>query len=266
VRGSYTGAQAALIERAVVPLLQHPLATVRAEAGHTPMRETRLVFVEGLPGSGKSTTAQYVARRLQQAQAAAQLVAEVEPDHPLNVGGALHPAGTTTGEELFRRYTVEAYIAESLERWRAFVDTVVRLETVHVLDSYPYQNAARVLLQLDGSLEVIQSYAREVEDIVGPLAPALVYLQSVPSPEALATVSSTRGEAWTAYAIEVMTNGPYAQHRHLHGEAGAMAMLSAYHGLLQQLLRESTVPRLELDGCSSDWHGCYRRIDDFLGL
>lgn len=230
------------------------------------MRQTTLIFVEGLPGSGKSTTGRYLLARLQQAQVDAHLIAEVEPDHPLNVGGDLHPAGAVTGDELFRRYTVEDYIAESQDRWRAFVARVSGTATVHILDSYPFQNAARVLLQLDGSTEVIAAYAAEVQAVTRPLAPVLIYLQSSASPEALEAITHVRGEAWTAYAIQVMTNCPYARRRQLTGASGAMAMLSAYNALLRQLLATSAVPRLELDGCSSDWQRCYGRIEEFLAL
>ena len=230
------------------------------------MRQTTLVFVEGLPGSGKSTTARYVAGRLQQSQVDARLIAEVESDHPLNVGGVLHPAGDATGEELFQSYTVEAYIAESLQRWRTFVAGASGRAIVNILDSYPYQNAARVLLQMDGSTERIAEYAHEVEAITRPLAPVLIYLQTNASPEALTALTHTRGEAWTAYAIRVMTNCPYARQRQLTGGPGAMAMLSAYSALLQRLLAESALPRLELDSCGGDWQRCYERIDQFLAL
>jgi thymidylate kinase len=230
------------------------------------MRKSRLVFVEGLPGSGKSTTARYIGSRLQRAHAAVRLFAEVEPDHPLNVGGPLHPAGATTGEELFQCYTVEAYVAESLERWRAFVGRASAVEAVNVLDSYPYQNASRVLLQMDSSLDVIRRHARAVEDLARPLTPVVVYIESTPNPEALTALTRARGEAWTAYAIEVLTSCPYARHRELSGAAGATAMLSAYHEVVQLLLRASTLPRLELDACAGNWPGCYQRIDDFLAL
>src|SRR6185437_8981735 len=63
--------------------------------------ETRLIFVEGLPGAGKTTTSTYIAERLRRKRLAVETWAEVEPDHPLNVGGALHPAGSTTGAGLF---------------------------------------------------------------------------------------------------------------------------------------------------------------------
>jgi thymidylate kinase len=230
------------------------------------MRDTHLIFVEGLPGSGKSTTARYIADRLQQAHMSTQLLAEVEPDHPLNVGGALHPAGDTTGADLFAQYTIEAYRAESLTRWTAFVSAAVREPSITVLDSYPYQNAARVLLQLDASPEVVRDYAREVEALTQSLTPVLVFIRRDSTPESFAATTSARGEAWTAYAIEVMTNCPYARHRQLTGGDGALAMLAAYEALLEQLLHDSRLPRIELAGCQRDWQACYERLDAFLSL
>jgi hypothetical protein len=67
-------------------------------------------------------------------------------------------------------------------------------------------------------------------------------------------------------ATEVITNCPYARRRRLTATTGAMAMLNAYAAVLEQLLRESTIPRLELVECSSNWEGCYRRIENFLSL
>jgi hypothetical protein len=120
----------------------HNRLSSRYPQRHSTMLETRLIFVEGLAGSGKSSTARHLVAQLAQARLAARLFSEHQQDHPLNVGGPFHPAGTTTGEELLRRYTVEAYVAESLERWRAFVAMAAAVETVSVLDSYPYQNSS----------------------------------------------------------------------------------------------------------------------------
>jgi hypothetical protein len=223
-------------------------------------------LVEGLPGSGKSTTAKYVARRLDEAHVPGRLLQEVEPDHPLNVGGALHPAGATTGEVLFERYTIDAYVAESLERWHAFVTSVSGLDTTSVLDSYPYQNAARVLLQMDAPLSLIQAYIARVEAIARPLAPVLVYLRTQPTPEAVGAVARGRGEAWTAYAIQVITNCPYAHHRQLTGAPGAVALLAAYAAVLDKLLQQSTIPHLKLEGCGHNWDDCYAQLDAFLSL
>jgi shikimate kinase len=48
------------------------------------MRETQLVFVDGLPGLGKTTTASWLASRLQSRQLATDLFLESQPGHPTN--------------------------------------------------------------------------------------------------------------------------------------------------------------------------------------
>jgi len=187
--------------------------------------EPRLIFVEGLPGAGKTTASKYVVDQLRRSGCAAEWLAESQTDHPLNVGGALHPAGNTTRDELFRTYTVEAYIEESLERWQTFTAALASGTTVMVLDSYPYQNAARILLQMDAPLEVIQAYTRDVEAIARPLAPVLIFLNRLVTP----------------------------------------AALSATARLVQQLLEEADMPRLVLDQCDGRWEACYAQLETFLG-
>jgi hypothetical protein len=71
----------------------------------------------GLPGSGKSTTADYVADELEKRGIPCRLLREREIDHPLNVGGDLHPSGSTTGAGMFAAYTVGSFVEESLARW-----------------------------------------------------------------------------------------------------------------------------------------------------
>ncbi|HEY7269646.1 MAG TPA: hypothetical protein VH951_07450 [Dehalococcoidia bacterium] len=227
------------------------------------MRDTRLIFVEGLPGSGKTTTSWYIARQMYRLGLNVRLFPEVEPEHPLNVGGAMHPAGDTKGGTLFGSYNVDAYIEESLQRWRGFAGGPETLARVNILDSYPYQNSVRVLLQMDASEARIQDYAREVEAIAAPLEPVLVFLHSEAA--TLERAATARGEAWAAYAVELLTDCPYAVRRGLAGMPGALAILDAYNTLMQTLLASSTVPRLELDPCGNDWTACYDRINEFLG-
>jgi thymidylate kinase len=230
------------------------------------MHPTRLIFIEGLPGSGKSTTARYLTTRLVRAGVAAHSFLEVGPDHPLNVGGELHPAGMTLGTALFARYTVEAYVAESLQRWQRFVALATPEHATSVVESYPYQNAVRVLLQMDASPDRIKQYVAEVEEIVQPLAPLLIYLDRTDSQQAIQATSQQRGEAWTSYAIELITDCPYARRRGLVGESGVMALVTAYETVVRELLAMSRLPRLTLTDCMGRWPECHQQISDFLGL
>jgi hypothetical protein len=79
-------------------------------------------------------TAQYLANELEQRGIPCRLLRERETDHPLNVGGDLHPSGSTTGAWMFREYTISAFMEESLSRWNAFVDEAIHSE--HVSSSH----------------------------------------------------------------------------------------------------------------------------------
>ncbi len=230
------------------------------------MRDTKLILVEGLPGSGKSTTTTYLAELLRQGGATVAAYLEKQPGHPLNVGGELHPSGRTIGDEFFRRYTIESFIDESVRRWQAMVSDAEQEATVNILDSYPYQNSVRVLLQLDATIDQLRVYAQEVETLMQPLAPILIYLDRQDLGEATRAISQQRGEAWTAYVVEVITRSPYAQRRGLVGPSGVLTILQTYQRVVTELLDESRLPRVVLMDCASRWEACAEQLRAFLAL
>jgi hypothetical protein len=234
-----------------------------------PMRDTKLIFVEGLPGSGKTTTASWLASRLQSERLMVNLFLEHQPEHPLNVGGNLHPSGYTTGEAFFLRYTSASFVQESLQRWQAFVRAALQAEAISVLDSYPFQNTVRVLLQLNATPDCMREYAGQVEALVMPLQPVLIYFNHrdlIHAFRNLSNISAQRGKAWTDYVVELVTHCPYAMARHLEGFSGAVAVISDYKQLTDSLLRQFGFPRIVLEDCAGGWEGCYQRIEAFLGL
>jgi hypothetical protein len=233
------------------------------------MRDTRLIFVEGLPGSGKTTTASWLASRLRSECLMVNLFLERQPEHPLNVGGPLHPSGSTTGAAFFQRYTPASFVQESLQRWQVFARAASQAEAISVLDSYPFQNTVRVLLQLNATPDCIRKYAGQVETLVMPLQPVLLYFTHRDLIQAfhhLSTISAQRGKPWTDYMVELVTHCPYATARHLEGFSGAWAVIRDYKQLTDALVRQSRCPRLVLEGWAGGWERCYQQIEAFLGL
>ena len=225
-----------------------------------------MIFVDGLPGSGKSTTAEYVAGELEQRGIPCRLLRERETDHPLNVGGDLHPSGHTTGARMFATYTVGSFVEESLDRWNAFVAEAMRSEHVNILDSYPFQNSVRVLLQMDVDPVTLAAYQSRVEEKAAGLGPILIYLDPGDAESTVRAVAERRGPAWTDYAIAVITGCPYASSRGLHGMDGAVATLRAYKQLLDESVGRYPFPKLVLADCHRRWPACHERIRWFLGF
>ena len=233
------------------------------------MRDTRLIFVEGQPGMGKTTTASWLAERLAAARVPVSLYPESQPGHPINVGGGLHPAGNVTGERFFQQYTSASFIQESLQRWQDFVSGARPTDAVTVLDSYPYQNSVRILLQMDAGRADIRAYAAQVEAIAAPLRPVLLYFSHQDTAQAIRhtqEIGERRGQAWMDYVATLVAQCPYTVARRLEGYAGVLAFMAGYQQLLDALLANSHLPRLDLGNCAGCWDGCYRRIETYLGL
>ena len=77
-------------------------------------------------------------------------------------------------------------------------------------------------------------------------------------------ISAQRGETWTNYVVDLVLDCPYAANRQLKGFEGVMTFMKDYYELILGLLAESQIPRLVLDDCADDWHGCYQRLEAFL--
>jgi hypothetical protein len=233
------------------------------------MRNTQLIMVEGLPGLGKTTTASWLAARLSAQHLPARLYLESQPGHPINVGGDLHPAGDVTGEMYFQRYRPADFIQESLQRWQAFVNDAIQTDAISVLDSYPFQNSVRILLQMDAALDDMREYAAQVETLVMPLRPTLIYFSHrdvAHTVQHFSEIGVQRGEAWMDYVARLIARCPYATARHLTGTSGILVFIGDYKQLTDALLRESRLPRIILNNCSGEWNRCHRQIETFLDL
>lgn len=225
---------------------------------------TRVIFVDGLPGSGKSTTADYVARELERRGISCRLLRERELGHPLNVGSELHPSGSTTGAQMFATYTVDSFVEESVARWNAFVAEAKGTQLVVILDSYPFQNSVRVLLQMGADPVLLSAYQTRVEEKAAELEPVLIYLDAGDAEGAVRGIAEQRGPVWTEYMIAVVTDCPYATARRLQGMSGVVAIMQAYKHLLDESVARFPFAKLALSNCHGRWHDCHASIFEFL--
>jgi hypothetical protein len=194
---------------------------------------------------------------------------ETEAGHPLNVGGDLLPAGFTPGEAFFKHYQPNNFAQESLKRWEEFILKALPVETISVLDSFPFQNTIRILLQMDATLDFMREYAKHVEALVLPLAPILIYFDQPDITQAfqhMDQISAQRGKEWTQYVIDLVTNCPYAKARGLEGYEGVLEFIRAYKQTMDALLSQSHIPRIILENCSRNWEACYQKIANFLEI
>jgi thymidylate kinase len=228
------------------------------------VRSTRLILVEGLPGSGKSTMGQFIESQLADHCIPVTWWYEEQKNHPLYVFND-GPSIRQVVDDIFsgRHQTV---IEAALHRWRAFAARVQESDGIVILDSCLYGYLTWTLFPADVSTSVIAAYVDEVEAILRPLNPSLIYFYQADVALALTRVGLARGGEWSDDMVRRHTSTPYAKRGRLVGVAGYHDFWRSYQALSNELFERSALDRIKVEASAGEW-GRYRsEVMEFLEL
>ncbi len=228
------------------------------------MRDTRFIFVEGIMGSGKSTTAWFLTEQLQRQGIPARFLLEGptidEPEHPLRVATALlHP------NVVWLDVTIDEYIALSLRKWRSFAQEARQSETVTACDGLLFHGNMTDLMLMNASPEVLRSYIAQVLETISDLNPVVIYFSHPDIARALRRICDARGSKWEAYQVNWKVLSPYGKERSLQGFDGLIQLYQSYCTLCEDIFAQLTLPKLAIRN-EGNWTGYYEEILSFLQL
>ena len=192
---------------------------------------TNLIIVEGLPGSGKSTTAAMIAEELQKKGKHALCFDE----------GEEHPAD-------YKDY-FETEREKILEKWQDFVRSYDR-DAVYVFNCVFLQNPmCETMMRFDMGYEQSRAYIAEIAEMIKPLDPVIVYIDRPDIRSTVDGVIQERGNDWLNAVIGYHTEQGY----------GKRCGLSDYDGYLECLAERR---RRELDILRSLDISCFTVSED----
>lgn len=228
------------------------------------MRNTRFIFVEGIMGSGKSTTAWFLTEQLQRHGIAARFLLEgptaEEPEHPLRVATELpHP------NAVWLDVTVEEYIELSLQKWRIFAREAQEVETVTACDGLLFHGNMTDLMLMNAPIQVLREYIAQVIECISDLNPVVIYFSHPDIARALRKICDTRGSEWEAYQVNWKVLSPYGRERALHGFDGLVQLYQSYCALCEDIFAQLTLLKLAIRN-QGDWVRYYEEILSFLCL
>ncbi len=216
---------------------------------------TRLAIIEGIMGSGKSTTARWIAARLEEAGLQAVAITERVAPHPVR--------GTDGLDHWFQPWldiTVEGLIDRCLAKWRSFVAEAQATRTIYVLDGQLFHGDLTNLFLMGASPAALASYCESVTEIARPLAPLLIYFYQADVARAIRTSAAERGDDWVKYQVDWKLQAPYSRRLGLAGLDGLVALYRDYRALTDDLYSSLDVPKLAIENSQQAWDTYYQQI------
>lgn len=215
----------------------------------------RLVIVEGIMGSGKSTTMRFIAKHLQEAGRPAVHIHERTDPHPVRATDELEhwfePWRDTTPEDLADR---------ALARWTTFVEYTQLSTDTPVLDGQLFHGDLTHLLLMEADTALIWGYIRKLATVIAPLNPFVVYLWQEDVEEAIRTVCAERGPEWIDYQVNWKLAAPYCVRHGFVGLDGLISLYCDYRHLTDGLFRELPLAKLAIENSGRDWPAYESRI------
>jgi hypothetical protein len=170
------------------------------------------------------------------------------------LGHPLHPipldAMGAAWADVHERMSCNEFADGSLSRWR---ETVNQGEGAVVFESFPFQSAVRVLLQMDSASTLIEEYWRAWQAAVAPAEPALVFLRTAAPTQLIDNIAAHRGTEWGHYLATAVERMPFAFNRGLFGWPAVHAFLVSYNDLIESLVRAAGFPVVVADAQPLDY-------------
>jgi hypothetical protein len=215
----------------------------------------RLVIVEGIIGSGKSTTVGYIAAKLENAGRRAQAITEMARPHPVRATDGLphwyQPWIDITPAELAER---------SLAKWRGFVGSTQAGDTVPVLDGQLFHGDLTNLFLMDAGSTAIVDYSQALEEITRPLTPFLIYFYQQDVDQAIRAIAAKRGQEWVQYQVDWKLQAPYSRRLGLSDLDGLIALYKDYRTLTDDLYARLGIAKLAIENSAQTWAAYNERI------
>jgi len=227
------------------------------------MKATKLILIEGMSGSGKSTMAHYLSRQFDQHDIKHTWWYEEDKWHPL------YPFyDAVSMQQLLDTLATDKRsiaIDAALELWQQFADSLQSSDDIVILDGCLFGYLTWTLFPLNVPLAEIQAYLTRVEQIISPLNPCLIYLYQQNIANACRKKCQRRGIEEESI-IRQATKSLYGKRRNLQGFDGMVRYWIDYRHLIDTNFLEIGFAKLSIENSASEWLNYQQRVLDFLDL
>ena len=212
------------------------------------MLPPKLIFIEGLPGAGKSTAAEVIAERIQRRGLDCRWYHDSDVHHPIQP-----PLGDP-----------DDLAVHMVRQWQDFVADVRDSATIVIVENRLWMRSAMHLFMRTDAPGTLHRYQHAVTAALAPLEPALIYLEQDSVAMALGRLYGVRGREQLNKEIAQAEEELWFQARELTGFEGWLYFFANWMTLLQQLYEAWPFARFRIKNAHEHWPRAYDDAMTFL--
>ena len=244
--------------------------------------KTRLIIVEGLPCSGKSTVSSYISEVLSRTENVC-FVDEGTGNHPADYEfHALAPTrliadksqivslSSVSGEQLERLLPNKIYDGLPwnvekplmLDKWRRFVREA-ESDKIYVFNCVLIQNPmCETMMRFGFDEQTSQNYIEEIASIIRPMNPLIVYLKNDDIADSVLNAALQR-LGWLEAVIDYHVNGAYGKSIGANGFNGYIDCLRERQQRELRILNKLSLRNIVLNNPQRDWQAVRMFLNDY---
>jgi hypothetical protein len=206
----------------------------------TSLLRPHILFIDGLPGSGKSMAAEAVGGSLSNSR----IFLETAPNHPLLVAAPDRMGAAFA--DIHKIHSGDSFAAAALGRLESFLESA-GCDVLYVFESHPiYRARFGCFFSWTRRLRRCCGFGRILQDRLASAQSRLIYFRESNPLQAMKEIARKRGPIWESYLIEALKQSPWMQARALSGAEGAYEMLVEYANVINRLADLWRFPMLTL--------------------
>jgi thymidylate kinase len=229
-----------------------------------PMKNCKLILIEGIPGSGKSTTAQYVSNVLGKNKIIHKWWYEEEKGHPVYIykdHESLQQVVANLSNGNYREV-----IDRALEQWEEISSFIQASDEIIIVDSCLFGYLTWSLFPYNVPIIEIKEYALKVEGLISGCNPQLIYLYQNDIHTALTKICERRSGDTKKNFTNAATGSAYCLSRGLSGFDGLSTYWQDYRVLTDDLFNDLRMSRISINNSEGDWQLYNNEILKFLEI
>ena len=214
------------------------------------MTESRLILVEGIAGSGKSTVGQYLATILCKENISAHFIHEFDRGHPIREA--------YLGD-------ISGFIEKIVTRWRIFVNEH-DATGITIFDGVLSQLFIAELVLMNAEEETIVDSIHMIVDVIRVLKPHVIHLYQEDIRASILKAYNNRNEVWQKKIDGFIERTTYGKSRNLVGLPGYVSFNQMYGRLLRRIMSDLDLACVSIETTQGEWQAYYKQISEFLTI